>query len=141
MAPPLTSGGLARGRLNDGLYEFSLVVGCHPPAVQPSRVSIDERSGSTGIGGDYGEAAGLPFLEGRTADGTWHTTTGTPIPVTDSTRSCTRWHPKRRPVPANTSRHIGEHDGTVECFSWTSWGSFQFICWTRCVNLSRRARS
>ena len=34
-------------------------------------------------GGDLFDPDRFPFLEGRTADGTWHTTTGTPIPVTD----------------------------------------------------------
>ena len=34
-------------------------------------------------GGDLFDPDRFPFLEGRTADGTWHTTTGTPIAVTD----------------------------------------------------------
>ena len=34
-------------------------------------------------GGDLFDPDRFAFLEGRTADGTWHTTTGTPIAVTD----------------------------------------------------------
>ena len=34
-------------------------------------------------GGELFDPDRFPFLEGRTADGTWHTTTGTPIAVTD----------------------------------------------------------
>ena len=34
-------------------------------------------------GGDLFDPDRFPFLEGRTTNSTWHTTTGTPIPVTD----------------------------------------------------------
>ena len=34
-------------------------------------------------GGTLFDPDRFPFLEGRNADGTWHTTTGTPIPITD----------------------------------------------------------
>ncbi len=58
VAPSVTSGGLVGGRLDDDLGEFGLAVGCYPPAVRPSRVGVDERLGTSRIGGDYWESAG-----------------------------------------------------------------------------------
>jgi len=58
LAPWPTSCGFACGRLNDGVCEFGLVVRCHPLAVRPSRVGVDDRPGATRICRDCWEAVG-----------------------------------------------------------------------------------